>query len=357
MSEPAVGRAVGRDVGRDVACAAAGAAGAADERLRPESVAENVDPLWSGGAWAAAAGRADAEVARVSTAESVAENVDPLWSGGVTEASPGEPTAPKAAVPLGSGAAQDIGPGVDEGSEGVPPLWSAGAGEEGARSWGQPEGAAPLWSGSAFLAGDFSSGHDGLPTEAAAGELGAEQERGRGRGREQGQRAPSWRRSRTPFEVLADPVEVWIIEQLCVGEHSSGDLASLAHESLGIGWSAVSRHLVTLRRAGFTDVVVDGPTRWHALRPDWLDRVDAALSGLRGVWDEHRPLRELGFTASLPPAAFTTDVGARHGAPLLDDVHHRPARLRQGRGARDLARRGVGRSEWAEETDGGAGLT
>ncbi|NII51531.1 ArsR/SmtB family transcription factor [Frigoribacterium endophyticum] len=157
--------------------------------------------------------------------------------------------------------------------------------------------------------------------------------------------------------MLADPVEVWIIEQLCVGEHSSGDLASLAHESLGIGWSAVSRHLVTLRRAGFTDVVVDGPTRWHALRPDWLDRVDAALSGLRGVWDEHRPLRELGVTASLPPAAFTTDVGARHGAPLLDDVHHRPARLRQGRGARDLARRGVGRSEWAEETDGGAGLT
>ncbi|MBD8660293.1 helix-turn-helix transcriptional regulator [Frigoribacterium sp. CFBP 8754] len=157
--------------------------------------------------------------------------------------------------------------------------------------------------------------------------------------------------------MLADPVEVWIIEQLCVGEHSSGDLASLAHEALGIGWSAVSRHLVTLRRAGFTDVVVDGPTRWHALRPDWLDRVDAALSGLRGVWDEHQPLRELGFTASLPPTAFTTDVGARHGAPLLDDVHHRPARLRQGRGARDLARRGVGRSEWAEETDGGAGLT
>ncbi|MBP1242645.1 DNA-binding transcriptional ArsR family regulator [Frigoribacterium sp. PvP120] len=157
--------------------------------------------------------------------------------------------------------------------------------------------------------------------------------------------------------MLADPVEVWIIEQLCVGEHSSGDLASLAHEALGIGWSAVSRHLVTLRRAGFTDVVVDGPTRWHALRPDWLDRVDAALSGLRGVWDEHRPLRELGFTASLPPAAFVTDVGARRGAPPLDEVHHRPARLRLGRGARDLARRGVGRSEWAEETDGGAGLT
>ena len=191
--------------------------------------------------------------------EPVAENVDPLWSGGASEAFPLEPTT--------------------------------------------PEGAAPLRSGSAFLAGDLSSGHDGLPAGAAAGELSGEQELGRGRGREQGQRAPSWRRSRTPFEVLADPVEVWIIEQLCVGEHSSGDLASLAHEALGIGWSAVSRHLVTLRRAGFTD------------------------------------------------------VGARRGAPPLDEVHHRPARLRLGRGARDLARRGVGRSEWAEETDGGAGLT
>ena len=283
------------------------------------------------------AGAVGTGASRGSAAESVAENVDPLWSGGATGASPAEPTTPVGAAPL----------------------WSGAAGKETARSWGQPEGAAPLWSGSAFLTGDIYSGHDGLPAGAAAGELSGEQElsRGRGRGREQGQPAPSWRRSRTPFEVLADPVEVWIIEQLCVGEHSSGDLASLAHEALGIGWSAVSRHLVTLRRAGFTDVVVDGPTRWHALRPDWLDRVDAALSGLRGVWDEHRPLRELGFTASLPPAAFVTDVGARRGAPPLDEVHHRPARLRLGRGARDLARRGVGRSEWAEETDGGAGLT
>jgi DNA-binding transcriptional ArsR family regulator len=194
-----------------------------------------------------------------------------------------------------------------------------------------------------------------FPTASARGpqEQGQEQEQEQGQGR----RVPSWRRSLTPFEVLADPVKVWLIEQLCVGEHSSGDLASLAHESLGIGWSAVSRHLGALRRSGFTDVVVDGPTRWYTLRPDWLDRVEAAVSALREVWDEHESVRGLGFTASLPPSAFRSAVGARHGAPFLDEVQHRPARLRPGRGARDLARRGVGPSEWAEEADGGAGLT
>lgn len=143
----------------------------------------------------------------------------------------------------------------------------------------------------------------------------------------------------TPFQVLSEPVRVYLVELLCVGEQTSRELAVMVFDRCGIGWGAVSRHLATLAASGFVEMVPDGTIRWYRLAQDWLDVLDRPVTDLRRVWDENANARELGFTAQHDAADSVSAVPARRGL--------------RGRATFTSAERGRGRSEWVADADGG----
>lgn len=153
------------------------------------------------------------------------------------------------------------------------------------------------------------------------------------------------KRPMTAFQILSEPVRLFLIDTLCVGEQTSGDLASLAHERFGISWSATSRHLVTLRRSGFVRVIHDELTHWYALEAGWLELVDQEVEALRSRWDELEAIRGLGFSDRVPPEAIWPP----------DPFPER--RGRRGRTRLDAAARGSGRSDESDDADGGGGLS
>ncbi len=51
------------------------------------------------------------------------------------------------------------------------------------------------------------------------------------------------------FKALGHPARLQIVEELAEGEHCVCDLV----ETVGLGWSAVSRHLAVLKAAGVLD--------------------------------------------------------------------------------------------------------
>jgi DNA-binding transcriptional ArsR family regulator len=153
------------------------------------------------------------------------------------------------------------------------------------------------------------------------------------------------KRPMTAFQILSEPVRLFLIETLFVGEQTSGDLASLAHREFGISWSATSRHLVTLRRSGFARVIHDELTHWYVLEDGWLELVDQEVEALRSRWAELESIRRFGFSDLVPP---------------VDDWPPDPfpeRRGRRGRTAVDAAARGVGRSAESDDADGGGGLS
>lgn len=153
------------------------------------------------------------------------------------------------------------------------------------------------------------------------------------------------KRPMTAFQILSEPVRLFLVETLCVGEQTSGDLASLAHGRFGIGWSATSRHLVTLRRSGFVRVIDDEMTRWYVLEEGWLQLVDDEVARLRSRWTELAAIRRLGFADLVRP------VGDWPPEPFPEK------RGRRGRTRTDGAAWGVGRSAESEGADGGDGLS
>jgi DNA-binding transcriptional ArsR family regulator len=144
----------------------------------------------------------------------------------------------------------------------------------------------------------------------------------------------------TPAQILAEPVRVYLIELLCVCEATSGDLAEMAYERFGIGWSAVSRHLATLAASGFVDCVRDDPTRWYFLADDWLDVVMKPVDDLRRRFAAGVETREIGGLSRLEAVPRAAGVASRRG--------HR------GRADGTTAARGRGRSEFVAEADGGS---
>jgi DNA-binding transcriptional ArsR family regulator len=86
----------------------------------------------------------------------------------------------------------------------------------------------------------------------------------------------------TPFELLADPTRRRVLEELCKGDRSVGELV----EVLGMSQPAVSKQLRVLRESGLATVRVDGQRRIYRLRPDGLRRVDDWLAPFRAFWEE-----------------------------------------------------------------------
>ena len=163
------------------------------------------------------------------------------------------------------------------------------------------------------------------------------------------------KRAMDPLAVLANPARQYLVFLLCTGETTSGDLATMAYDSYGIGWSSVSEHLSVLHDSGFVDLLVDGPRRWYRLRDDWWDRVDDSLAELRTAWHEHAPTRELGFGADVFPARARRGMLPAPGDAFAGQSHARRSTTR-GRRGKNQSELGVGRSHWSEYADGSYGL-
>ena len=96
-----------------------------------------------------------------------------------------------------------------------------------------------------------------------------------------------------PFLVLADATRRQIIESLCMGERSFGELAEQFHMSP----PAVSQHLKVLKAAGIVDVRADAQRRIYSLSEGGLDEATEWLQRVRRFWPERldrleRALRE-----------------------------------------------------------------
>lgn len=86
----------------------------------------------------------------------------------------------------------------------------------------------------------------------------------------------------TAFEVLAEPTRRRILDLLCDGERSVGDLV----DALGLTQPGVSKHLKVLRDAGLVRVRQDAQRRWYQIRPEPLAEVDAWLAPYRRFWND-----------------------------------------------------------------------
>ena len=86
----------------------------------------------------------------------------------------------------------------------------------------------------------------------------------------------------TAFEVLAEPTRRRILDLLCQGERSVGDLV----DQLGVSQPGVSKHLKVLRDAGLVRVRQDAQRRWYQIRPEPLAEVDAWLAPYRRFWND-----------------------------------------------------------------------
>jgi DNA-binding transcriptional ArsR family regulator len=84
----------------------------------------------------------------------------------------------------------------------------------------------------------------------------------------------------TTFELVAEPTRRAILDLLCDGERSVGQLV----EHLGLSQPGVSKHLRMLREAGLVDVRRDAQRRWYGLRAETLAEIDAWLEPYRGLW-------------------------------------------------------------------------
>ena len=84
------------------------------------------------------------------------------------------------------------------------------------------------------------------------------------------------------FAVLAEPNRRRILDELCQGERSVGELV----ERLSLSQPAVSKHLRVLREADLVASRVDKQRRRYRLRPAPLAEVDAWLAPYRRFWAE-----------------------------------------------------------------------
>ncbi len=82
------------------------------------------------------------------------------------------------------------------------------------------------------------------------------------------------------FTVLADPTRRQIIESLCRGERSYGEIA----EQFEMSRPAVSQHLKVLRDADIVAVRAEAQRRIYRLNDDALGEVDEWLQKVRRFW-------------------------------------------------------------------------
>jgi DNA-binding transcriptional ArsR family regulator len=84
----------------------------------------------------------------------------------------------------------------------------------------------------------------------------------------------------SPFEALADPHRRQILDMLCTGERTAGEIVA----ALPITQPGASKHLKVLREAGLVSVRKDAQRRVYRLTPARLAELDAWLAPYRQFW-------------------------------------------------------------------------
>jgi DNA-binding transcriptional ArsR family regulator len=84
------------------------------------------------------------------------------------------------------------------------------------------------------------------------------------------------------LHALADPHRRVIVEALCSGEATAGELGAL----VPVSQPAVSRHLSVLRESGLVEVRPEGQRRVYSLRPEALGEVERWLDERLAVWNQ-----------------------------------------------------------------------
>jgi DNA-binding transcriptional ArsR family regulator len=84
------------------------------------------------------------------------------------------------------------------------------------------------------------------------------------------------------FAALAEPNRRRILDELCQGDRSVGELV----ERLSLSQPAISKHLRVLREADLVVARVDKQHRRYRLRPAPLAEVDTWLAPYRTFWAE-----------------------------------------------------------------------
>ncbi len=84
----------------------------------------------------------------------------------------------------------------------------------------------------------------------------------------------------TIFEVLAEPRRREILDLLCEGERTVGEIVARVR----ISQPGVSKHLRVLREAGLVDSRTDAQRRVYAVRAEPLAEVAAWLEPYRRLW-------------------------------------------------------------------------
>jgi DNA-binding transcriptional ArsR family regulator len=84
----------------------------------------------------------------------------------------------------------------------------------------------------------------------------------------------------TLFEVLAEPRRRQILDLLCEGERSVGEIV----DRIPISQPAVSKHLRVLRDAGLVDSRTDAQRRVYEVRAEPLAEIDEWLEPYRRRW-------------------------------------------------------------------------
>lgn len=82
------------------------------------------------------------------------------------------------------------------------------------------------------------------------------------------------------FDVIAQPNRREILDMLCSGDRSVGDLV----EELSLPQPTVSKHLRVLRTTGFVSSMPDAQRRVYRLRLDRVLELDEWLQPYRAAW-------------------------------------------------------------------------
>lgn len=91
------------------------------------------------------------------------------------------------------------------------------------------------------------------------------------------------------FQVIADPTRRKLIELLCTGERTAGELVA----EFNVSFSAISQQLKALSEASFVKSRRCGRKQYYSLCPERLDPLlDWMAVCAQGYWD--RRLRALG---------------------------------------------------------------
>ena len=111
-----------------------------------------------------------------------------------------------------------------------------------------------------------------------------------------------------PFEIVAEPVRLRIIEMLCSGEHSAGQIEEAVGLEFGVGRTAIQHHLRVLKREGWVIVREEWTSRYYRLEEFVVPRLESSVRRLRRRWN-----RRIGWVGGVDIYVPKRDLLSKRG--------------------------------------------